>query len=1196
MTDVLPKIRVNDPHARDAGSLERQDTGKFSVKGDGSLANGGKVTTKLRNPATSPSWQSNGESKPAKDANNEKQERPAIDPLSQQILQRTNTTLSVQKLRLQNGDSTGQSPTSPQDAGTDTKLANDTSTREVNGGGVKADKKKGVSFLSRFIGNKKRGTLDGTEDNDSQAGDRDPRPEGMDAQLFSHTVDNMGFSPKHPQPPAYIKMRSKYKKEKEFDRVFLAQELRTKVGKKRLSIGPGSPVAQSGSAGVQNPIWATEFSKDGRYLAAGGQDKVVRVWAVISTAEERRAHENDEHISSGSGESKHLSAPVFQQQPFREYAGHTSTILDLSWSKNNFLLSSSMDKTVRLWHISRSENLCTFKHNDFVPSIQFHPRDDRFFLAGSLDTKLRLWSIPDKSVAYTVSVPDMITAVAFTPDGKTCIAGTLGGLCLFYDTEGFKWQSQIHVKSTRGQNAKGSKITGIQAVCWPPGSSTGDVKLLVTSNDSRVRVYGFREKNLEMKFRGHENNCSQIRASFADDTEHIICGSEDRKAYIWSTNGFEEEKRNQRPMEMFEAHGSITTCATIAPLKTRQLLSASEDPIFDLCNPPPVTLVSRETSVSGSKPPTEAGGSVQPTPTESNFRKVAESPAYIARSAHTDGHIIVTADYTGAIKVYRQDCAYHKRARLTDNWDALSRRTGSIRLGRPSSIVSTRTSRTRRDSTSTQPANERIMSWQQNLSHGAIDSPRRSIGRSISPRKSKSRTSMASTRPNDSPALGPMPTLSATTSGRTGTPKTSLSIDRTSTNRSIDDAATKTPPSQQNKKLDVKPRPGVERGVSNFDPVKMVDERRLEPSLENPAHVYNGQSWAFWNMKSKLQNAQKNGFLAPSLGTGDEQDAGERPELGGRGERPELGGRGESVPSKAKESQDLAPSPLPFPLQQLLLNIFRDAFHERLAEGIKPLLQEIKGHLYNRDFAAAFGKQEYLEAYALRWSPSRALGYLDIFSRLKDVLGFSNRGEREKGGGRWEVVCLGGGAGAEIVALGGLMKVLALGNEGCAAGIKVRAVDIADWASVTARLREGVVNKPPLSKYASAAAQAANEALTSPASFAVGFHQHDVLNMDADALSEIVDSANLVTLMFTLNELYTTSLSLTQKFLLNLTTCLTPGVRLLVVDSPGSYSTVSLNGAEKKYPMQWLLDHTLLSTGAKGTEEAKWEKVEEEEM
>ena len=55
---------------------------------------------------------------------------------------------------------------------------------------------------------------------------------------------------------------------------------------------------------------------------------------------------------------------------------------------------------------------------------------------------------------------------------------------------------------------------------------------------------------------------------------------------------------------------------------------------------------------------------------------------------------------------------------------------------------------------------------------------------------------------------------------------------------------------------------------------------------------------------------------------------------------------------------------------------------------------------------------------------------------------------------------------------------------------------------------------------------------------------------------------------------------------------------LLVVDSPGSYSTVSLNGADKNYPMQWLLDHTLLAdtSGGKAKEEVRmWEKVQEDD-
>ncbi|KAI9848491.1 MAG: hypothetical protein M1830_007285, partial [Pleopsidium flavum] len=75
-------------------------------------------------------------------------------------------------------------------------------------------------------------------------------------------------------------------------------------------------------------------------------------------------------------------------------------------------------------------------------------------------------------------------------------------------------------------------------------------------------------------------------------------------------------------------------------------------------------------------------------------------------------------------------------------------------------------------------------------------------------------------------------------------------------------------------------------------------------------------------------------------------------------------------------------STVPLELQQLLVNIFEDTFSTPLLANLSPLFQEVKQHLFNRDFARAFGSQKNLEAYAIRWSPSRALAYLDIFCNL----------------------------------------------------------------------------------------------------------------------------------------------------------------------------------------------------------------------
>ncbi|KAF3908594.1 hypothetical protein ABW21_db0209698 [Orbilia brochopaga] len=669
-------------------------------------------------------------------------EEVPIDPLSQHILKRTGTSSQLVKLKRQDTNDSTHGSTSLGDDSASSFKASGQSTpplRRSDLPNIAKDKKKGVSFLSRFIGGKKKEpTVNEDDDSESIVGDQ--RTEGLDAAVFSQPI---GFTPTYPPPPKYIRVRAHHKSVKDFNRVFLAQELfknpnpikDSQNGSAEDKPEASLPMAKHKSGA----IWSMKFSKDGRYLAVAGQDKIVTVWEVLSSEEDRREHEIDEESQDpGSGtpaghshSGDRLSAPVFRAEPLREYTGHTSDILALSWSKNNFLLSSSMDKTVRLWHVSRAECLCAFQHSDFVTSILFHPKDDRFFLAGSLDSKLRLWSIPDKNVAFSVELPDLITAVSFTPDGKYAIAGCLSGLCIFYETEGLRYHTQVHVRSSHGRNARGSKITGIEALNFPPDDPNGEIKLLITSNDSRIRLYNFRDKSLENKFRSHENTCSQIHATFSDDMKYVICGSEDRKVYIWDVNAGIGEKKTKIPVEYFEAHSSIVTCALVAPTKTRQLLGHSGDPIYDLCNPPPVTLISRSESFGSSirfqpetltqrpRDPTSYPGEKVHTP---KTKPAEESPAYVARSMHLDGHIMVTADLYGKIKVFRQDCAWLKRK--SENWETSS--TFSKKIG---SGIFGNGSNKRFSGYSQSPNPDRILSWRNSVqSQDGSRMPRNSMG------------------------------------------------------------------------------------------------------------------------------------------------------------------------------------------------------------------------------------------------------------------------------------------------------------------------------------------------------------------------------------------------------------------------------------------------------------------------------------
>lgn len=59
--------------------------------------------------------------------------------------------------------------------------------------------------------------------------------------------------------------------------------------------------------------------------------------------------------------------------------------------------------------------------------------------------------------------------------------------------------------------------------------------MLITSNDSRLRLYDVTEMQELCKFKGLLNRRAQIRASFSHDGRHIICGSDTGHVFLWPT-------------------------------------------------------------------------------------------------------------------------------------------------------------------------------------------------------------------------------------------------------------------------------------------------------------------------------------------------------------------------------------------------------------------------------------------------------------------------------------------------------------------------------------------------------------------------------------------------------------------------------------------------------------------------------------
>ncbi|KAB1210296.1 putative WD repeat-containing protein C3H5.08c [Morella rubra] len=291
-------------------------------------------------------------------------------------------------------------------------------------------------------------------------------------------------------------------------------------------------------------IWTMKFSPDGKYLASGGEDGVVCIWRVMSQdascnyspVERDFDTMNGGKSTFGGKKTSHASVVIpekvlhIEESPLQEFHGHSSDVLDLSWSHSNFLLSSSKDKTVRLWqyvNILVSIYVSPLSAEP-VTCIQFNPVDDNYFITGSIDGKVRIWGVSEKRVVDWADVRDVITAICYQPDGSGFIVGSITGTCRFYDASGkhLKRDAQIRIQGRKRNSAK--KITGIQF------SQEVSQRVMIASEDSKLHIFdGIDAVN---RYRGLPKSGGQMSASFTSSGRHIISVGEDSRVYLWNHN------------------------------------------------------------------------------------------------------------------------------------------------------------------------------------------------------------------------------------------------------------------------------------------------------------------------------------------------------------------------------------------------------------------------------------------------------------------------------------------------------------------------------------------------------------------------------------------------------------------------------------------------------------------------------------
>ncbi len=185
--------------------------------------------------------------------------------------------------------------------------------------------------------------------------------------------------------------------------------------------------------------------------------------------------------------------------------------------------------------------------------------------------------------------------------------------------------------------------------------------ILITTNDSRIRLYNVLDRTFEVKYKGLINNSNQIGASISHDFKYIISGSEDNKTYIWKTVPNVKKNEIKLPkfivddFESFQSNSDITTVSCFAPKLTQELLLQTNDPIYNY------TLSSF--SPSTSSPTTPSTNSTFDIPqSQSQSQSNLQNPSSINDdSIFNSGRIIITTDLKGKIRIFRQDCDFKRR-------------------------------------------------------------------------------------------------------------------------------------------------------------------------------------------------------------------------------------------------------------------------------------------------------------------------------------------------------------------------------------------------------------------------------------------------------------------------------------------------------------------------------------------------------